>query len=400
MRTTILAGTGSTATYGAIVTLGGFDPATQLPPLNGTSHSLIGTTGTNAGSPTMSGNILGTGNTFIGVQGLSNSARGVYGRSVSSIGVSGEIAATTSGGTPNTSADTIAVFGTNQSTGSNAVGVRGDAPNGTGVLGQSTTGVGVYGATVSGLYGIVGASGSAAGSAGLLGVANGPNAVGFGTIAQGGATFAGYFNGTTVVNGTFAVTGSKSAAVKDAAGDYRLMYCMEAPEAWFEDFGTGTVTAGKAVVKLDPQFIQHIDPQDYHVFVTEHDEHNDLYVTGRTATGFAVAADPTTLAAKGKSAAMVNGTFSWRVVGKRNDVKAERLAKFTMPPMLTAPPALHAPARVSVPDPRAQDVPSGSAPVVPSVPSPAPQGRTAPPASGSTQSGNSPAVQPAPPSRP
>ena len=111
-------------------------------------------------------------------------------------------------------------------------GVAGLSSTGSGVYGLSASGVGVTGTTTTGLYGIVGYSGSSQGSAGLLGVANGPNAVGFGTVTAGGATFAGYFNGTTVVNGAFAVTGSKSAAVKDAAGDYRLMYSEESPEAW------------------------------------------------------------------------------------------------------------------------------------------------------------------------
>ena len=230
----------------------------------------------------------------------------------------------------------IAVRG--QSTAS-GTGVHGTSYSSNGVLGQSTSGIGVYGKTATGLYGVVGSSGTSQGSAGLLGIATGPNAVGFGTVTTGGATFAGYFNGTTVVNGAFAVTGSKSAAVKDAAGDYRLMYSVESPEAWFEDFGTGTLANGKAEIKIDPPFAHHIRTDQYHVFITEHDQHNALHVTGRMAQGFTVQADDATLKAKGKSAASVAGTFSWRVVAKRADIKGERLAKFTMPPPLVAPEA-------------------------------------------------------------
>lgn len=63
---------------------------------------------------------------------------------------------------------------------------------------------------------------------------------------------AGYFTGA-VAAGDFAVTGSKSAAVKDPADDsYCLLYCVESPEVWFEDFGEATFTAGKATVTLDP----------------------------------------------------------------------------------------------------------------------------------------------------
>jgi hypothetical protein len=286
-------------------------------------------------------------------------------------------------------------------------GVHGQSTAGTGVLGQSTAGVGVYGATVSGLYGVVGASGSSSGSAGLLGVATGPNAIGFGTIAQGGATFAGYFNGTTVVNGAFAVTGSKSAAVKDANGEYRLMYSVESPEAWFEDFGTGTLANGKADVKLDPQFAQHIHTDGYHVFITEHGENNALHVASRTTTGFAVQADDATLKAKGKSAASVNGTFSYRVVAKRNDITGERLAKFTMPPPLIAP-EMPAPAIVPPVPPASStvdDLPASSpAPLPPSRPSGASaSGASRPAASpasvlgGPTAPG---APNPLPPSRP
>jgi hypothetical protein len=313
-----------------------------------------------------------SGNGVIGEANGSGGAYGVWGKTDSGRGVIGNASA--SGiGVQGTGTNGYGVFGV--STGSH--GVVGKASNSTSaaVLGQSDNGVGVHGTTGTGLYGIVGESGSAAGSAGLLGVANGPNAVGFGTIAQGGATFAGYFNGTTVVNGTFAVTGGKSAAVKDASGDYRLMYSVEAPESWFEDFGTGTITAGKADITLDPQFAQFVRTDaDYHVFITEHDQHNDLHVTNRTGTGFAVEADAASLKAKGKSAASVSGTFSWRVIGKRSDIKAERLAKFTMPPTLSAPPAMTPLAASELPKPMGP----------PQTPEPRPGPRTSAPATASS----------------
>jgi hypothetical protein len=210
-----------------------------------------------------------------------------------------------------------------------------------------------------------------------------------------------------VVNGAFAVTGSKSAAVKDTAGQYRLMYSVESPEAWFEDFGTGTLANGKADVKLDPQFAQHIHTDGYHVFITEHGENNALHVASRTTTGFAVQADDATLKAKGKSAASVNGTFSYRVVAKRNDITGERLAKFTMPPPLIAP-EMPAPAIVPPVPPASStvdDLPASSpAPLPPSRPSGASaSGASRPAASpasvlgGPTAPG---APNPLPPSRP
>jgi hypothetical protein len=333
-----------------------------------------------------------------GVYGIGSGGKtGVRGASDTGIGVAGEIPSTS------TANGTYAVQGFNKSSGAGGYGVRGDCPSGTGVLGQSTAGVGVYGATVSGLYGVVGASGSSSGSAGLLGVATGPNAIGFGTIAQGGATFAGYFNGTTVVNGAFAVTGSKSAAVKDANGEYRLMYSVESPEAWFEDFGTGTLVSGTADVKLDPLFAQLVRTDQYHVFLTPHDEEHHLAVKARAGQGFIVAASASVeAAAKGKKASDLNGTFSYRIVAKRADITGERLATFTMPPKLVVPEPPDAP-RMS-PDTiiggpvSKESAPDGTGPL------PAPPSRPTQPAP--TQPGPAPQnaqpspVQPVPPSRP
>jgi hypothetical protein len=293
--------------------------------VQGTGPTGIFGTGTSVGAVGVQGLIPNTStdpNTFA-VQGFNHST------GAGGVGVQGQITSN--------AANTIAVYGSNQSSGAGGVGVRGDCAAGIGVLGQSTNGTGVIGSTVNGLYGIIGNSGSSSGSAGLLGVANGPNAIGFGTIAQGGATFAGYFNGTTVVNGAFAVTGAKSAAVKDAAGEYRLMYSVESPEAWFEDFGTGTLVNGKAEVKIDPLFAHHIRTDQYHVFLTPHDAEHHLAATARTVQSFSVEADTALAKLKGKSAADVNGTFSYRIVAKRNDIAGERLAKFTMPPPLVAP---------------------------------------------------------------
>jgi hypothetical protein len=89
---------------------------------------------------------------------------------------------------------------------------------------------------------------------------------------------------------------------------------------------------------LDPLFAHHVHTDDYHVFITEHGENNALHVASRTTTGFAIEADAATLKAKGKAATVVGGTFSWRVVAKRNDIKGERLPVWEMPtPAFTKP---------------------------------------------------------------
>jgi len=108
--------------------------------------------------------------------------------------------------------------------------------------------------------------------------------------------------------------GAKSAVVAFPDGSHRRLYCMESPECWFEDFGVGRLVNGQAKVKLDRDFSSVVNSDTYHVFITEYEDNNALYVTKRTSTGFVVRA-------KAKAAA---GTFSYRVVAKRKDIAAPR----------------------------------------------------------------------------
>ncbi len=48
---------------------------------------------------------------------------------------------------------------------------------------------------------------------------------------------------------------------------------------------------GKAEVKVDPHFMALIHTDSYHVFLTEHDGHNGLHTTRKSASGFTVQAD-------------------------------------------------------------------------------------------------------------
>ena len=280
------------------------------------------------------------------------------------------------------------------------VGVGGNATAGRGVYGVATTGYGVYGQTSGpgsgpavygtsasgiGVYGISGGGGSPFGVVGnvtsapgfgLYGVASVSGTVGFNAGASVAGAIAGQFSGpvniynapatgTPITTGdlyvqrNFQVSGTKSAAVPHPDGTHRLLYCVESPEAWFEDFGEGTITAGKADVKLDPDFAAVVDTTKLHVFFTEHDTHHALTLTGRSATGFTVTADAAALTARGKTAADVNGTFTYRVVAKRKDVAAERLAKFTVPQAINAP-ALPAPVIPPAPQPPAPQTPPGN----------------------------------------
>jgi hypothetical protein len=110
---------------------------------------------------------------------------------------------------------------------------------------------------------------------------------------------------------------------------------MEAPEAWFEDFGEGQLVGDKANVPIDPDFAAVVEPGSYHVFLTEHEDHHGLTVKRRGPAGFSVEADETLVKAKRKEAAQVNA-FSWRVVAKRKDAVGQRLEIVDIP----TPPAL------------------------------------------------------------
>ena len=136
---------------------------------------------------------------------------GVEGQSGAGIGVRGLIG----GG----SANAIAVYGLNNS---NYAGPASGAG-----------GFGVYGLSAKG-HSLVGAT-AAPGAAAVVGATNG--------VA---GAYAAAFYGPVLVGGDFTVFGAKSAAVPHPDGTHRLLYCVESPDSWFEDFGTAQLSCGRA----------------------------------------------------------------------------------------------------------------------------------------------------------
>jgi len=348
----------------------------------------IGVFGTGAGGGVY-GSFTGDPNNGAGVQGASSTGYGVYGNST---------APTTSpkvAGVAGVGSNGDGVFGFSSAAGYPFAGVRGNSPNtygvsgasttSVGVVGSSTRGIGVYGITGGGMggispYGVVGAAQAAPGF-GLYGVAGVAGTVGFAAGAIAGA-IAGQFSGpVNMYDGHFTIDGSgapantvglvvmngatKNAAVPVADGSYRLLHCVEAPEPWFEDFGTGTLAGGKAEIKLDPDFLASTNTAQMHVFFTPHDEHHALHLAGKNAGGFSVGAVPSTVGTTaGHTAGTLNGTFTWRVVAKRKDVSGERFAHFTPPKQVKVPalamPSASATAEVKAPTP----LPTRTAPAI------------------------------------
>jgi hypothetical protein len=122
------------------------------------------------------------------------------------------------------------------------------------------------------------------------------------------------------VNGDFVVTnGSKSALVETASYGKRLLYAVESPGNWFEDFGSATMVRGRAVVKLDPVFCETVNTAEpYHVFLTAKGDCEGLYVTHQTAGSFEVAE-----LRKGDHTV----TFDYRIIAKRKGFEDVRLAE-------------------------------------------------------------------------
>ncbi|MGI8688695.1 MAG: hypothetical protein ACR2M3_08955, partial [Thermomicrobiales bacterium] len=213
-------------------------------------------------------------------------------------------------------------------------GVVGQSTSGTGIQGQSTSGIGVTG-TSGRAIGVFGVAGDQSGAAGLLGYSNTANGAAFGSVVTAPATLAGYFNGEVHVVGPFIVDdpANKHGAIDHTDGTTRLVYSMESPESWIEDFGTGTLSNGKASIALDPGFAGVVHTDDYHVFLTAHDAEHQLAVTARAGQGFSVQGSASAEAtAKGKKAADLSGTFSYRVVAKPKVGRVvERLPKYTRP---------------------------------------------------------------------
>lgn len=129
-------------------------------------------------------------------------------------------------------------------------------------------------------------------------------------------------NGYGVLSGgNFAATGTKSAVVLLADNRVASLYAVESPENWFEDFGTGQLTNGAALVRLEPLYAQTVNSgAGYHVFLTPRGDSHGLYVTNLTPAGFEV---------REQGGGAANIEFDFRIVAKRKGYEALRLNPVT-----------------------------------------------------------------------
>jgi hypothetical protein len=116
---------------------------------------------------------------------------------------------------------------------------------------------------------------------------------------------------------------------------------VEAPQNWFEDFGSGQLVAGSATITLEATFAQTVNTGTaYHVFLTPEGDCEGLYVANKTADGFEVHE-----LRSGRS----NVAFDYRILALRKGYEDVRLADKTeqWKQMLA-----HAPKRRAMPGPK------------------------------------------------
>ncbi len=177
------------------------------------------------------------------------------------------------------------------------------ADSGIGVLGVTASNSGTYAylqdfivATTAGAWGVTSGSAGSNTAAGIVGTADNNyagfffnnssidatvGAVNFGSGPSGlfRAFKASTRNGTCGIgDGDLTCTGQvKSLATTGGGAQTVETYAMQSPENWMEDFGSGTLERGVAVVKLDPAFAETVSgTADYHVFITPNGDSKGL----------------------------------------------------------------------------------------------------------------------------
>jgi hypothetical protein len=292
-----------------------------------------------------SGTIAITGNTA----GTNSTSVYGYATGVGSTGVDGYSGATSS-----------------STTGAQGVGVSGNAAQGIGVLGTEGSGTSSVYANQYSEGALAGVWGDIAGGRGaaIMGTADDAYAGAFTSTSSlttlyasnQGTGYAGYFiNGSTtsptlyVFNTSSGGTGAAAPALmaggksgtcgignggdlsctgqlkslNTAGGGARKVetYAMQSPENWMEDFGSGELERGVAVIRIDSAFAETVTADaSYHVFITPNGDSKGLYVIRKTATTFEV---------RESGGGVSSLSFDYRIVAKRRGYEAQRLTDVT-----------------------------------------------------------------------
>jgi hypothetical protein len=122
--------------------------------------------------------------------------------------------------------------------------------------------------------------------------------------------------------GTLRCTGQLVAMAAAGGGERKVeTYAMQSPENWMEDFGSGDLVRGVAVIRIDPAFAETVsETADYHVFITPNGDCKGLYVIRKTAAGFEV---------RESGGGTSSLSFDYRIVAKRRGYETQRLRDIT-----------------------------------------------------------------------
>jgi len=197
------------------------------------------------------------------------------------------------------------------------VGVAGTSTSGYGVEGNSTSNWGVYGYSVESnagyfvndnSYGALYVTSNYTGTQNLFtALYDDPS-----NDTDYGCTIWGYPDGDMVCSGSSASVVSVEAGQRKVA-----LSAVESPQNWFEDFGSGQLSKGSAVVRLEPVFAQTVSTElEYHVFLTPNGDCKGLYVSDKSSTSFEVRE-----LGRGTS----NVKFDYRIVALRKGYEGIRL---------------------------------------------------------------------------
>jgi hypothetical protein len=122
-------------------------------------------------------------------------------------------------------------------------------------------------------------------------------------------------------SGDLSCTGAKGAIVNLPDTRRVRLYAMQSPDNWFEDFGSGQLSSGKSVIKLDSTFAETVNSSlDYHVFLTPNGDSRGLYVARKTATSFEV---------REQGGGTSSVAFDYRIVARRKGYENIRMEDVT-----------------------------------------------------------------------
>jgi hypothetical protein len=261
-----------------------------------------------------------------------------------------------------TGIDTFSVFG--DSVGNGGVGVYGEADGNAdasnnppvGVLGWASGGLGVLGYTVGnsqtyngfidqtsqltgGVWGDTSAASGGTVAGGVVGTADNNSAGYFANNSSGSPTiWANNSSGATglfktfkastpagtcgIGDGDLTCTGQMKTLATTSGGAHTVeTYAMQSPENWMEDFGSGELQKGVAVVTIDAAFADTVTGDaSYHVFITPNGDSKGLYVINKTSNSFEV---------RESSGGTSSLSFDYRIVAKRRGYEAQRLTDVT-----------------------------------------------------------------------